>query len=77
MPIKTFLNQKNNCIEFKFCHEKKRRSLQSEGNALSNFVKEALLAGGQGTIPILRQQKVWVGGVRKMAIFDDVQYYLC
>ena len=56
---------------------RKKRSLQSEGNALSNFVKEALLAAGQGTIPILRQQRVWVGGVRKMANFDDVQNYLC
>ena len=26
----------------------------------------------QGTIPILRQQKDWVGGVRKMVIFADV-----
>ena len=25
-----------------------------------------------GTIPILRQQRDWVGGVRKMAIFADV-----
>ena len=30
-----------------------------------------------GTIPILRQQRDWVGGVRKVAIFADVQYYLC
>ena len=30
-----------------------------------------------GAIPILRQQKERVGGVRKMAIFADVQYYLC
>ena len=30
-----------------------------------------------GTIPMLRQQRDWVGGVRKMAIFADVQYYLC
>ena len=51
----------------------RRRSLRSEGNALSNYVKEALLAGGQGAIPILRQQRVWVGGVRKMVIFDDIQ----
>ena len=29
-----------------------------------------------GTIPILRQERDWVGGVRKMAIFADVQYYL-
>ena len=28
-----------------------------------------------GTIPLLRQQGNWVGGVRKMAIFLDVQYY--
>ena len=28
-----------------------------------------------GTIPILRQQRDWVGGVRKMAIFAEVQYY--
>ena len=28
-----------------------------------------------GTIPILRQQIDLVGGVRKMAIFLDVQYY--
>ena len=28
-------------------------------------------------IPILRQQKDWMGGVRKIAIFADVQYYLC
>ena len=56
---------------------RKKRSLQSEGNALSNFIKEALLEAGQWTIPILGQQRVWVGGVRKMAIFDDVQYYLC
>ena len=26
-----------------------------------------------GTIFILRQQRDWVGGVRKMAIFADVQ----
>ena len=31
----------------------------------------------QGTIPILRQKGDWVGGVRKMAIFADVQYYSC
>ena len=30
-----------------------------------------------GTIPILRQQRDWVSGVRKMAIFADVQYYSC
>ena len=30
-----------------------------------------------GTIPILRQQRETVGGVRKMTIFADVQYYLC
>ena len=30
----------------------------------------------QGTIPILRKQRDWVGGVRKMEIFADVQYYL-
>ena len=30
-----------------------------------------------GTIPILRQQRDWVGGVRKIAIFADFQYYLC
>ena len=29
-----------------------------------------------GTIPILRQQRDWVVGVRKMTIFTDVQYYL-
>ena len=29
-----------------------------------------------GTIPILRQQRGWVGGVRKMAISADVHYYL-
>ena len=28
-----------------------------------------------GTIPILRQQRDWVGGIRKMAIFADFQYY--
>ena len=28
-----------------------------------------------GTIPILRQQRDWVVGVRKMTIFADVQYY--
>ena len=28
------------------------------------------------TIPILRQQSDWMGWVRKMAIFSDVQYYL-
>ena len=30
-----------------------------------------------GAIPILRQQRDWVSGVRKIAIFADVQYYLC
>ena len=30
-----------------------------------------------GTIPILRQQRDWVGGIRKLTIFADVQYYLC
>ena len=29
-----------------------------------------------GTIPILRQQRDWVGGVRKIAIFAYFQYYL-
>ena len=30
-----------------------------------------------GTIPILRHQRDWVGGVRKMAIiFADLQYYI-
>ena len=28
-------------------------------------------------IPILRHQRDWVGGVRKLAISADVQYYLC
>ena len=32
---------------------------------------------GLGTNPILRQQMNWVGGVRKVAFFEDVQYYLC
>ena len=27
-----------------------------------------------GTIPILRQQKDWVGGLSKVAIFADIQY---
>ena len=38
-----------------------------------------LVGGGfsLGTIPILRQQKDWVGGVKKMVIFADIQYYLC
>ena len=31
----------------------------------------------KGTVPILRQQRDWVGGVRKMSIFADFQYYLC
>ena len=31
----------------------------------------------RGTIPILRQQRNWVGGVRKMAIFAYLQYHLC
>ena len=31
----------------------------------------------KGTIPILRQQRDWVGGVKQMVIFADVQYYLC
>ena len=30
-----------------------------------------------GTISILRQQMDWVGGVGKMVIFAEVQYYLC
>ena len=30
-----------------------------------------------GTIPKLHQQRDWVGGVGKMAIFADVQYFLC
>ena len=30
-----------------------------------------------GTIPKLRQQRDWVGGVRKLVIFADVQYYFC
>ena len=29
------------------------------------------------TIPILRQQRKWVSGVNKMAIFADVPYYSC
>ena len=28
----------------------------------------------QGTVPILRQQRDWVGGVKKLTIFDDNQY---
>ena len=27
-------------------------------------------------IPILRQERDWVGGVRKMAFVADIQYYL-
>ena len=42
------------------------------GLAFANASKFAL-----GTIPILRQKRDWVGGVKKMAIFADVQYYLC
>ena len=30
-----------------------------------------------GTIPILHQQRDWLGGVKKMAIFADIHYYLC
>ena len=30
-----------------------------------------------GIIPISRQQRDMVGGVRKMAIYADIQYYLC
>ena len=29
-----------------------------------------------GTMPILRQQRNWVDGFRKMAIFADIQYHL-
>ena len=28
----------------------------------------------RGTIPILRQQKDWVGGVKKWPVFVDIQY---
>ena len=31
----------------------------------------------KGTIPILRQQTDWVGGVVKRVFFADVQCYLC
>ena len=31
----------------------------------------------QMTTPLLRQQMEWVGGIRTMAIFADVQYYFC
>ena len=37
-------------------------------------VSEALQAR---TIPILRQQRDWVGVMRRLAIFADVQCYLC
>ena len=30
-----------------------------------------------GTIPTLRQQRDWVGGVRKLSISADDQHYLC
>ena len=39
--------------------------------------KAAAVAATLGTSPILRQQRDWVGGVRKTAIFADVQYYSC
>ena len=39
--------------------------------------RSKILQASIGTIPILRQQRDWVGGVRKMTIFADVQYYLC
>ena len=38
---------------------------------------EGTLQNYSGTIRILRQQRDWVGGVKKVAIFADVQYYLC
>ena len=34
------------------------------------------LLASYGTIPILRHQIDWVGGVRKKLIFAEVQYYL-
>ena len=30
-----------------------------------------------GTIPILSQQKEWLGGVRKIVFCADIHYYLC
>ena len=38
--------------------------------------RRIILDSTKGTIPILRQQKDWVGGVRKMAYFADGQKLL-
>jgi hypothetical protein len=56
------------------------RGLAKKSNANNheihfNLLTQALML--YGTIPILRQQTDWVGGVRKIANFADVQYYLC
>ena len=40
-------------------------------------VKLHALWKSQRNIPILRQQMDWLGGVRNMAIFADLQYCLC
>ena len=50
---------------------------KKSSNEIDNLLSVHLLNFWWGTIPILRQQRNWVGGVRKMTIFADVQYYLC
>jgi hypothetical protein len=37
--------------------------------------RQIILDSTKGTIPILREQKDWVAGVRKIAYFADVQYF--
>ena len=45
--------------------------MKAHGQILNKYVLRL------GTVTILYQQRHWVGGVRKVTIFADVQYYLC
>ena len=54
---------------------KKQKEIFHVGNRRDFFSPHYEIT--RGTIPILRQQRDCVGGVRKLAIFTDVQYYLC
>ena len=69
------MTKKTKYIKIVWCIDFKAKSLIifRQYQTKSATVLGYLCGDGQGTIPILRQQRNWVGGVRKMIIFADVQ----
>ena len=69
--------KQNRYIKIVWCIDFEAKSLIIFGQYQTKSATELgyLCGDGQGTIPILRQQRDCVGEVRKMIIFADVQYY--